>query len=75
MSALLLHGGPWDGKVVGVHNPDAPFVRVNGPRHGRHFVWVMHLYERRGGRYEFVSTQVIPISAYRVGQMSGPAAP
>jgi hypothetical protein len=75
MAVLRLHGGPWDGKVVGVRNPDAPFVRVNGPRHGLHSVWITHLYQRRGDRYEFVRTQVIPISAYRIDQMSNPAAP
>jgi hypothetical protein len=67
MSAILLHGGPWDGKEVGVRNPGALFVRVNGPRHGQHSVWITHLYQRRGDRYEFVSTEVIPLSAWRIG--------
>jgi len=51
MYVVRLHGGPWDGKEVGVRNPDPPFVRVNGPRHGQHSIWVTHLYERRGDRY------------------------
>jgi hypothetical protein len=64
MSAIRLHGGPWDGKEVGVRTPGARFVRVNGPRHGQHSVWITHLYQRRGDRYEFVSTEVIPLSAW-----------
>jgi hypothetical protein len=63
MYAVRLYGGPWDGKEVGVRDPDPPFVRVNGPRHGRHSVWITHLYERRVGRYEFVRTEVVPLSA------------
>lgn len=43
MYAVRLHGGPWDEKVVGVRVPDAPYVRVNGPRHGQHSVWISHL--------------------------------
>lgn len=62
MTPLRLHGGPWDDKVVGVRTHDAPFVQVNGPRHGRHYIWITHLYERRGDRYEFVETQVTPIA-------------
>ena len=66
MYAVRLFGGPWDGKEVGVRNPDPPFVRVNGPRHGRHSIWITHLYQRREGRYEFVSTEVVPLSAWRI---------
>jgi hypothetical protein len=66
MYAVRLHGGPWDGKVVGVRCVDPLLVRVNGPRHGRHSVWITHLYQRRGDRYEFVSTEVVPLSAWRV---------
>jgi hypothetical protein len=66
MYAIRLHGGPWDGKQVGVRNPDAPFIRVNGPRHGQHSVWITHLYERRGERYEFICTEVVPLSAWRI---------
>ncbi len=65
MHAVRLPGGPWDGKEVGVGDPSTPFVRVNGPRHGQHSVWITHLYERRGDRYEFVSTEVIPFSAWK----------
>ena len=64
--AIRLHGGPWDGHDVGVRNREAPFVRVNGPRHGQHSVWITHLYQWREGRYEFVSTQVVPLSAWRI---------
>lgn len=56
MFAVRLHGGPWDGKEVGVRNPHAPLILVNGLRHGDHRVWITHLYERRGSRYEFVTT-------------------
>jgi hypothetical protein len=64
MFAVRLHGGPWDGKEVGVRDPDATSIRVHGPRHGDHTVWITHLYERRGGRYEFVTTETVPISAW-----------
>ncbi len=66
MSAVRLHGGPWDGKEVWVRNPRTEFVRVNGPRHGQHSVWITHLYQRRGGRDEFVSTEVVPLSAWHI---------
>ena len=62
MSAIRLHGGPWDGKEVGVRDPEARLVKVNGPRHGDHTVWITHLYERRGDRYEYVATEVAPLS-------------
>jgi hypothetical protein len=67
MHAVRLHGGPWDGKEVGVREPEARQVSVNGPRHGDHSVWITHLYERRGDRYEFVSTEVTPLSAWKIG--------
>lgn len=63
MHAILLHGGPWDGKEVGVRNPGAHRVAIHGPRHGDYRVWVTHVYEKRGQRYEFVATEVTPISA------------
>ncbi len=63
MNAIRLHGGPWDGVEVWVRNSQADLVQVNGPRHGNHTVWVTHLYERRGQRYEFVSTEVTPLSS------------
>ncbi len=75
MHPIRLHGGPWDGKVVGVRNPDALLVRVNGPRHGQHSVWITHLYERRGGRYEFVSTEVVPLSAWKLDVRTGEGNP
>jgi hypothetical protein len=62
MYATRLHGGPWDGKEVGVRDIEAQFVTVNGPRYGNHTVWITHIYQRRGDRYEFVSTETIPIS-------------
>jgi hypothetical protein len=61
--AVLLDGGPWDGKEVGVRDPNALLVEVNGPRHGEHTVWITHLYERRKDRYEFVRTEVVALSA------------
>jgi hypothetical protein len=64
MFAVRLHDGPWDGKVVGVRVVAPPLVQVNGPRHGDHRVWITHLYERRGGRYEFVSTEVTPLEEW-----------
>jgi hypothetical protein len=63
MRAIRLHGGPWDGKEVGVRDPEAKLVQVNGPRHGNHTVWITHLYARRGDRYEFVRTEVTPLSS------------
>lgn len=68
MHAIHLEGGPWDGKEVGARFPTAPFVQVNGPRNGRHSVWITHLYERRGERYEFVRTDVVPLSTWRIRQ-------
>jgi hypothetical protein len=65
MFAIRLYGGPWDGRVVGVREPRAPQVIVNGPRHGNHTVWITHLYERRGESYQFVTTEVTPLTAYR----------
>jgi len=58
-----LHGGPWDGKDVWVDRPDAPFVRIHGPRHGDHRVWITHLYQRRDDRYEFVGTETVSVAA------------
>lgn len=74
MYGVRLHGGPWDGKEVGIANPHAPFLRVNGPRHGQHSVWITHLYEARGDHYEFVSTEIIPLSAWRI-ELSGGRSP
>ncbi len=64
MYAVRLHGGPWDGKEVGVRDRDAVSLRVHGPRHGNHRVWITHLYRKRGEGYEFVSTEVVPLSAW-----------
>ena len=72
LCAVRLHGGPWDGKVVGVRNPLAPLVQVNGPRHGNHRVWITHLYEKHEDHYEFAATEVLPISAWTVGFLAGP---
>jgi hypothetical protein len=67
LCAVRLHGGPWDGKEVGVSDPLAPVVAVHGPRHGDHRVWMTHVYERRGDRYEYRATEVIPLEAWAVG--------
>jgi hypothetical protein len=64
MVAITLQGGPWNGKVVGVRDPDATLVIVNGPRHGNHTVWITHSYARRGDCYHFVSTEITPLSAF-----------
>jgi hypothetical protein len=72
MIAVRLHGGPWDGKVVGVRNLLAPLIQVNGPRHGNHRVWITHLYEKHEDHYEFSVTEVIPISAWTVSFPAGP---
>jgi hypothetical protein len=61
--AVRLFGGPWDGRDVWVRDPQARLVLVHGPRHGDHRVWITHTYERRDLRLEFVSTEVIPLSA------------
>jgi hypothetical protein len=63
MYAIRLHGGPWDGKDVGVRDLGAHRVAIHGPRQGDHRIWITHVYERRGQRYEFVTTEVTPISA------------
>jgi hypothetical protein len=63
MFAVRLHGGPWDGKVVGVRVAAPTLVQVNGPRHGDHRVWITHLYERKGDSYEYVFTEVTPLEA------------
>jgi hypothetical protein len=67
MFAVRLHGGPWDGKVVGVRVVAPALVQVNGPRHGDHRVWITHLYARRDDRYEFVSTEVTPLELSAMG--------
>jgi hypothetical protein len=71
MHAVRLHGGPWDGKEVGVRDPEARLVAVHGPRHGDHSYRVTHYYEQREGRYEFVSTEVTPLSAWRWPEAGG----
>jgi hypothetical protein len=64
MFAVRLHGGPWDGKVVGVRVVAPPLVQVSGPRHGDHRVSITHFYARRGERHEFVSSEVTPLEAW-----------
>jgi hypothetical protein len=54
---LRLHGGPLDGWEVGVEGPAPAGVRVHGPRHGDHTVWVTHTYVERDGRYEYAATE------------------
>jgi hypothetical protein len=63
LSPVVLHGGVWDDRLVGVQNPCASVIGINGPRHGNHGVWIMHRYERRGERYEYVRTEVANIEA------------
>jgi uncharacterized protein (TIGR02996 family) len=67
MFAIRLHGGPWNSKQVWVRNPQARRVQVSGPRHGDHSVWITYLYEWHGDRYEFVYTEVTPLSAWKIG--------
>jgi hypothetical protein len=67
MLPVRLHGGPWDGKEVWVRDVEANQVVVNGPRHGDHSVWIIHLYEWLGGRHVFVRTEVTPLSAWKIG--------
>ncbi len=71
MFAVRLRGGPWDGKVVGVHVAAPPLVQVNGPRHGDHTVWITHHYARQGDRYEFVYTEVTPLEVWAETIRSG----
>jgi hypothetical protein len=63
---VRLYGGPWDCKDVFVPDPYAAFLRVHGPRNGRHSVWITHLYERRDHHWEFVSTEETALSAWRI---------
>jgi hypothetical protein len=61
MAAVRLFGGPWDGKEIGVHNPQARIIKVNGPRNGNHRVWITHLYVLKDGRLEFARTDIFCI--------------
>jgi hypothetical protein len=63
MYTVRLHGGPWDGKEVGVRASNPPVIHVYGPRHGQHSVWITHLYQRLGDRYEFVRTEVFSLAS------------
>ena len=54
---------PWPVRLLQV-TPVTREVQVNGPRNGRHYVWITHLYERRGDRYEFVKTEETSVSAW-----------
>src|SRR5688572_27400267 len=63
-AAVRLRGGPWDGGQVWVSDSSAGRVGVKGPRHGDHRTHVTHLYELRGGNWEFVGTEVVPLSAW-----------
>ena len=54
---VRLHGGPLDGMTVSVPPSLPERVRVNGPRHGDHTVWVTHTYVRRDGRYEYLDSE------------------
>jgi hypothetical protein len=62
-TAVALFGGPWDGQIAGVQNPDAPVVGINGPRYGNHGVWITHRYKRSGERYEYVGTDVMGMAS------------
>jgi hypothetical protein len=64
MIGVRLHGGPWDGKEVGIRDSNATAIRIHGPRHGNHTVWITHLYERRENLFEFVATETEPLSAW-----------
>jgi hypothetical protein len=70
MVAVRLHGGPWDGKEVGVDDAQAPLVAVHGPRGGNHRVWITHVYEHRAGRYEYRDTEVVPLTAWAGGWLT-----
>ena len=72
MCAVRLFGAPSDGEEVGIRDPSATLVKVNGPRHGDHRFWVTHLYARRGSQHEFVTTEVVPISAWLLDVTEGP---
>ena len=72
MFAVRLHGGPWDGRVVGVDDPQARLVAVHGPRHGNHRVWITHVYERHG---PFPYTGALETVTYAPGPPVARAAP
>jgi hypothetical protein len=61
---LHLHGGPLDGWEVGVEGPAPPAVRVNGPRHGNHNIWITHTYVQRAGRYVHAATEETCIGTF-----------
>jgi hypothetical protein len=72
---LHLHGGPLDGWDVGVEGPAPPAVRVNGPRHGNHTIWVTHTYVLRDGAYQYATTEQDDIGTiYARGGVSALAA-
>jgi hypothetical protein len=61
---LHLRGGPLDGWEVGIEEPAPSTIRVNGPRHGNHTIWVTHEYIRRAGRYEYLATEQYEIRTF-----------
>ena len=63
LTAMLLTGGPWNGREVWVSDSQARLVVVHGPRHGNHRIWISHVYQRRGECYEFVNTEIQTITA------------
>lgn len=60
-TGVRLYGGPWDGAEVGVRNPMAELIQVNGPRDGNHRVWVSHYYAFTVDRFVFLRTEVTRI--------------
>jgi hypothetical protein len=43
MYAVRLHGGPWDGKYVGIVDPRDRQIVINGPRNGDHRIWIRNV--------------------------------
>jgi hypothetical protein len=67
---LRLHGGPLDGWEVGVEGPAPPVVRVNGPRHGDHTIWLTHTYAQQDGSdYAYRATEQAQIGTLAEGAL------
>lgn len=64
---ITLHGGPLDGWEVGVRNPYAPTLRIHGPRHGNHAIWISHTYQLQDGRYIYSASECTSIETRAAG--------
>lgn len=61
---IRLCGGPLDGFEVGLVGALPRALRVNGPRHGNHTIWITHRYTRCGDAYVHEHTEVVDVRSY-----------